>query len=85
MHLFRVMFSFWWIFFLGCPVTNELGLFLAYHFNFDVRGLDWGSYFDKDLAIDNVSWLIEWEFSLQLYSARREHAARICEVLHYNY
>ena len=83
MHLFGVVLSVI-VIISGSPVFNELGLFPAYHFYFDVRGLDWGFYFDKYLAIDDISRLIEWEFSLQLYSSRREHAAWICEVLHYN-
>ena len=67
----------------GRPVANELGFFLALDFDFDVRGLNWGSDFDEDLAVDNIAWLVEGKFSLQLYLSRRENAARVSEINHY--
>lgn len=68
----------------GRPVANELGFFLALDFDFDVRGLDWSSDFDEDLAVDNIAWLVEGEFSLQLDLSRRENAAWVSEIIHYN-
>ena len=65
------------------PVANELGFFLALDFDFDVRGLDWSSDFDEDLAVDNIAWLVEGEFSLQLDLSRRENAAWVSEIIHY--
>jgi len=67
----------------GLPVANELGFFFALDFDFDVRGLNWGFDFDENLAVDNIAWLVEGKFSLQLYPSRRENAARVSEIKHY--
>ena len=80
-----VVVGYWRVTRSGSPVANELRLFLAFHFDFDVRGLDWGSNFNENLAVDDVSRLVEWKFSLQLYSARGENTAGVCEILHYKH
>jgi hypothetical protein len=45
-----------------------------------VRSLDWGSNFNENLAVDDVSRLVKWKFSLKLYSARGENTAGVCEI-----
>jgi hypothetical protein len=75
-----VVVGYWRVTRTGSPVANELRVFLAFHFYFYVRSLDWGSNFNENLAVDDVSRLVKWKFSLKLYSARGENTAGVCEI-----